>query len=570
MKFIYLTTLILLLSTLGVVKAQDVSFSFANSVVTFDGTDSIFNVDVMIATNTPGGNFTMSSGQLYFNYSQDAFGLNVDGADRLGLFYDDPDYLLSIKDNQFGIIPVYTPPIMNDNTPTRFSIAWQQDRAGSCIGEQITEIPKKLFQIQLTYLPNGTGSISGLCFEDSPVYTDQIYTACGPFNSCASLPAADCTNNPGSQITADFFSCTTVNACAIAGISSNSAQVASSCTSGSTPWIVLSNQLGQAIMSIDPRGNNLGQVAGNVFVGNAPVIYNDLAYSGRRYKVTPEFQPVTPVDVRVFLSGQELSDLQNEAKDTPPLSDNFISIAELGIVKYQGPTEDNTIDFTDATSLDFINQNTNGVKFGANYIEFTVSSFSEFWITSENTFLPLELVSFEAEAFRNDVSLDWTTENEENTSKFIIQRSPDGVQFSPIGTVAAAGTSNATLNYNFLDDEPLQGRSYYRLKMIDIDGTFSHSKTVSVLRDEFQIVNIYPNPVQDEDITVTLINPFVGEVNIEIIDFMGRVVISQIEDMSVGNGIVKIPSKSLAPGAYMLQVRNLHYKTVKKFVKVEY
>lgn len=205
MKIFLLSILSILLSVSLV--GQDVLFSFENDEIIFDGTDSIYTVDVMISSQTLGGAFKMSSGQLYINYSNDAFGPNVYQSGNVFVFTDSPKYLLNSKDSQFGVVKVYSPLQLNDNTNDRLSLAWQQDRAGACISESVYSIPRKLFRIGFTYKTNGSGADPMVCFESQTLYSNQTYTECGSFADCSTLPIADCLMFPGAQVVDDSFSC---------------------------------------------------------------------------------------------------------------------------------------------------------------------------------------------------------------------------------------------------------------------------------------------------------------------------------------------------------------------------
>ena len=76
--------------------------------------------------------------------------------------------------------------------------------------------------------------------------------------------------------------------------------------------------------------------------------------------------------------------------------------------------------------------------------------------------------------------LTWSTAYEEDNKVFIVERSEDGTTFANIGTVEGAGTSADIREYNFLDIMAQAARSYYRLKQVDTDGTYSYSDVVAV------------------------------------------------------------------------------------------
>jgi hypothetical protein len=91
------------------------------------------------------------------------------------------------------------------------------------------------------------------------------------------------------------------------------------------------------------------------------------------------------------------------------------------------------------------------------------------------TAAPVELLSFDAKkTSNNSASLMWATASEKNSSYFSIEKSDDGINFSEIGIARAQGTSNNIVNYKF-DDNYFKGICYYRLKMVDQDGSFTYS-----------------------------------------------------------------------------------------------
>ncbi len=84
--------------------------------------------------------------------------------------------------------------------------------------------------------------------------------------------------------------------------------------------------------------------------------------------------------------------------------------------------------------------------------------------------LPIELLSFFCSQKGTKMSLEWITSSETNNNYFVVERSPDGVNFEDIGTKPGSGNSNAAMKYNFTDHHPLPGPNYYRLKQVDFDG----------------------------------------------------------------------------------------------------
>lgn len=94
--------------------------------------------------------------------------------------------------------------------------------------------------------------------------------------------------------------------------------------------------------------------------------------------------------------------------------------------------------------------------------------------------LPIELLSFNAEALDDRVRVRWSTGSERSNAWFIIERSSDAVHFEPMGNVPGAGDFPFRRDYVFDDDQPLRGIGYYRLRQVDVDGRGSLSQTVPV------------------------------------------------------------------------------------------
>jgi hypothetical protein len=153
-----------------------------------------------------------------------------------------------------------------------------------------------------------------------------------------------------------------------------------------------------------------------------------------------------------------------------------------------------------------------------------ITAFSPFIVTNQSV-LPVELLSFKGQNTEGGNLLTWQTAEEKNARDFDIERSRDGQLFTKIGETKAKG-SNST--YEFLDDKtsarfgtsPTLGLAYYRLKINDLDGKFDYSKTISIQSKGKGAVKIYPS-VTTGDLTIENVASF------EIINSMGQVVLSQ-------------------------------------------
>lgn len=164
--------------------------------------------------------------------------------------------------------------------------------------------------------------------------------------------------------------------------------------------------------------------------------------------------------------------------------------------------------------------------------------------------LPLHLVSFTGRLADDRVYLSWTTENEEGTAGFSIERSNDGRMFTTTGFVAAAGAGRH--DYAFTDHHPLQPAGYYRLKMTDKDGRFTYS-TIIMLRNSRgpQLeLRLSPNPVKNS-LQVNI--PFAEPLTLHIYNAKGQLV----KSLQTGpSNAILVDVTSLQNGPYYLKAFN--------------
>ncbi len=131
----------------------------------------------------------------------------------------------------------------------------------------------------------------------------------------------------------------------------------------------------------------------------------------------------------------------------------------------------------------------------------------------------------------------------------------DGLNFEEIKKIKGAGDSYKVLSYDVIDDNPLDELSYYRLKQTDFNGQFKYSDIVSVdvENSRTKISHIIPNPTSS-DIGFECYTPIKGELNYNITDLTGRVLISNTELIDEGNSKINTSLHDLPNGIYFLKV----------------
>jgi hypothetical protein len=118
--------------------------------------------------------------------------------------------------------------------------------------------------------------------------------------------------------------------------------------------------------------------------------------------------------------------------------------------------------------------------------------------------LPIELKSFDGKYVGRDNQLTWVTATEQNNRGFEVERSSNGREFETIGFVTGANNSQIEKTYQFVDNQPIRGANYYRLRQIDFDGRSSTSKVIRVMTAMGGVFTVAPNPVHDHNIAITV------------------------------------------------------------------
>jgi hypothetical protein len=149
--------------------------------------------------------------------------------------------------------------------------------------------------------------------------------------------------------------------------------------------------------------------------------------------------------------------------------------------------------------------------------------------------------------------LEWVTASETNNDFFTLQRSADGFSFTDISTIDGAGNSNQLNNYQFIDQYPPIGVSYYRLKQVDYNGNSSYAPNLVAL-DVLQKTGfkIHPNPASD-DIIITASNYKEEYITLIFKDMVGNSVMKKtMIKLDKNSNSANVNISDLAPGIYMV------------------
>jgi len=169
--------------------------------------------------------------------------------------------------------------------------------------------------------------------------------------------------------------------------------------------------------------------------------------------------------------------------------------------------------------------------------------------------LPVELLSFSAEhdEDENEVEVSWCTASEINNDFFVVEKSQNGIDFHEVTTVNGAGQSSSKNSYAVEDQEVYVGKTYYRLKQVDLNGDFEYSNIVFVQNRNKIKVNVFPNPLNKSPLYVAMEGGDSEEVLIILYNFLGKEVYSKVALVSTDESKVAIDVGSqLQPGIYTI------------------
>jgi poly(beta-D-mannuronate) lyase len=157
---------------------------------------------------------------------------------------------------------------------------------------------------------------------------------------------------------------------------------------------------------------------------------------------------------------------------------------------------------------------------------------------------PVHLISFNAIQNNNLIQLHWKVENEINFLSYAIEKSNNGVNFENIGNI----TANNSNNYIFEINNPNQLKQYFRLKLINQDGTFQYSSIVVIRLNDKTEISLYPNPAKDfVSINVNTLTP---NTYLVLNDFTGRI----ISKILLTETIANFSTRNLVTGMYTVQL----------------
>ena len=320
-------------------------------------------------------------------------------------------------------------------------------------------------------------------------------------------------------------------------------------------WIDF-DQNGKRILSINPNGQNLGNVNLSLFIDSGAI--RDTAgqyYLGRNWVIEPSAKPASDVSVRYYFTDSEMNKLitASGCADCSKPEDAYSS----GITAYQSTliSEGDSTLRNNLKGSYLFNKPQQDVQIipydNGYYAETLIKGFSECWVNAggskQDHPLAAWLKDFTAKQQEKTALLEWTSWQEIGTARYVIEKSGDSSLFSPIGTVIAQPHIDSIAGYHFTDPQLFGGHNYYRLKLIFRNGDSLYSPVRQIFFDPDPVqIRVYPNPTTG----IININTSAECRDIQIFDASGRLLIRK----GVNGFQQTLSLTSLARGIYLMKL----------------
>ncbi|MEO5905667.1 MAG: T9SS type A sorting domain-containing protein, partial [Saprospiraceae bacterium] len=179
--------------------------------------------------------------------------------------------------------------------------------------------------------------------------------------------------------------------------------------------------------------------------------------------------------------------------------------------------------------------------------------------------LPVTLLSFSGHSTLTGNQLEWRTSYEFNSEGFEVQRSNDAFLWDNLGFVKSNAVAQEINEYGFKDSSPSNGKNFYRLKQLDIDGRFAYSSIIVLngkATDSNKNIEVYPNPVSEGLLTIQLPAKPTIDNNIYLYNSSAQLV----RQASIDNEYFYLDVHDLPPGLYVVRISEANADFYKKII----
>jgi len=194
---------------------------------------------------------------------------------------------------------------------------------------------------------------------------------------------------------------------------------------------------------------------------------------------------------------------------------------------------------------------------------------SAFWAAVDSGIIPVELTSFNAVGYDDYTEISWITITETNNAGFSLERKSSNTDWNEIAFISGSGTTAEPQAYTFIDEKVSVGIYSYRLKQIDLDGTFEYSQVIEVditAPSSFVLEQNYPNPFNPTT-TIKFALPVETEVQLSVYNTIGEKVAEVLSGtLKEGYHEVLFDAAALTSGTYFYRLEANEFVDVKKML----
>ncbi|WP_165940079.1 T9SS type A sorting domain-containing protein [Dyadobacter psychrotolerans] len=330
------------------------------------------------------------------------------------------------------------------------------------------------------------------------------------------------------------------------------------------------------LASITPNGSDpvSGKVHTQVWIEGTVPSTPTYPFVARHYQITPE-KSISTARVTLYFTNKDFLEFNSHPGsmlNLPANGGDAVGISNLRVEKFAGKSDDGTgLPATYHEGSMTINPDDSDIVWD-NYsnrweVSFDVSKgFSGFIVHTNSEALPVRLVSLTGEAREQNAFLQWKIADPKNFYRFEVERSTDAKKFQRLNKIAF---SPGTDQYDFVDKGAAdftnaQSQLYYRLKMLDLDGSYAYSRIITLKFNNLYTTYVYPNPFSNE-FSIIAPNKNIADVEIQFIDSKGRLVMTK--KGATADSKIHVTNLKMPPGAYTISVKTKAGIVILKGVK---
>ena len=157
---------------------------------------------------------------------------------------------------------------------------------------------------------------------------------------------------------------------------------------------------------------------------------------------------------------------------------------------------------------------------------------------------------------------------ETNLVNYEVQRSSDGINFTSIKSLLPTKNNGGSVVYSIIDDQPLNGRSYYRIKGLEETGKVTYSAVLPItLQSSTSLLSIYPNPVVPKTSSIQLTGISKGLYTITIYNQFGQLVQQKsYQQVTDGSSVIPLNIDGYSSGSYILMLNGNNHQLKTRFL----